>query len=76
MIKYFVRSHNSFYEGWNDEFDNTHDASIAVQAIKKANKYLDDKRKFHGWVTLWKGYRLDDGSYVTESAEPVKGLDF
>jgi hypothetical protein len=76
MIKYFVRPVNSLYEGWNEEFDNIHDARIAVQTIKKVNKCLDNKSKFHGFVTLWKGYCLGDGTYVTESAEPVKDLDF
>lgn len=76
MTKYFVHSSNSLSEGWNGEYDTVHDAGVAVKAIKMANGCLEDCRKFHGWVTCWNGYSLDDGSKVTVSAEPVVGLDF
>lgn len=75
MKKYCVRldCENSYA---NAEFNHLRDAKVFVNTLRKVNKHLDDKLKFHGWVTLWKGYQLDDESYVTESAELVKGLDF
>ena len=76
MTKYLVRASNSLSEGWTDEYDTVHDATVAVKAIKLANNCLDNNRKFHGWVTCWNGYALDDGSIVTVSAEPVDSLNF
>lgn len=79
MIEYIVRAHNSI-GSFHIEFSNERDAGISVNAIKKANAALDmkdkDKYIFHGWVTRWEGYALEDGSRVTQSAEPVCGLDF
>lgn len=76
MVKYFVRVRNSKTNGFSIDCETEHDAEIAVETIRKANAYLPDSLRFIGWVTVWKGYRLDDGSYVTESAEPVVDLDF
>lgn len=76
MTKYFIRSENQSFNSWNSEYDNLHDATVAVNAIKEANMYLTDELKFHGWVTCWNGYSLEDGSKVTTSAELVKDLEF
>lgn len=79
MIEYIVRAHNSI-GGFHMEFSNERDASISVNAIKKANAALDmkdkDKYVFHGWVTRWEGYALEDGSRVTQSADCIRDLDF
>ena len=53
-----------------------HDAEASVRSIKKLNEHLPDKLKFHGWVTIWEGYELDDHSKVTVSANPAKELYF
>ena len=45
--------------------ENLHDAEVSVHSIKKLNEHLSDELKFHGWVTIWEGYELDDHSKVT-----------
>lgn len=76
MTEYIVRSQNSLNNGWSSIYASKHDAEVAVNAIKEANAYLSDTYKFHGWVTRWNGYSLDDGSKVTVSAEMIRGLNF
>lgn len=76
ITEYCVRASNSL----NNEFaianENLHDAEVSVRSIKKLNEHLSDELKFHGWVTIWEGYELDDHSKVTVSANPVNRLYF
>lgn len=76
ITEYCVRASNSL----NNEFaivnENLHDAEVSVRSIKQLNEHLTDELKFHGWVTIWEGYELDDHSKVTVSANPVNGLYF
>ena len=76
IIEYCVRASNSL----NNEFSITnkdfHDAEVSVRSIKQLNEHLPDELKFHGWVTIWEGYELDDHSKVTVSANIAKELYF
>ena len=77
MTQYLVRASNHF-SSFHKECDTLHDARLCVDTIIDTNKILKESNmelySFHGWVTEWKGYRLEDGGCVTESARPV--LDF
>lgn len=75
MKKYRIRM-ASEYNHADAEYDDLHDAEVFVNTIRKINEHLDDKLKFHGWITCWEGYQLDDGSYVTTSAELVSESEF
>ena len=76
IIEYCVRTSNSFNNEFTIMNKNLHDAEVSVRSIKQINEYLPDELKFHGWVTIWEGYELDDHSKVTVSANPVNGLYF
>ena len=76
MLEYCVRAGNSLTNGFTITHKNLHDATVAVRAIKQANKFLSDEMKFHGWVTIWNGYKLDDNSKVTVSEKLANGLNF
>ena len=76
MTEYCVRAGNSKTDGFTITHNSLHDAEVSVRSIRKANKFLTDDLKFHGWVTIWNGYELEDGSKVTVSAELANGLDF
>lgn len=75
MKKYCVRM-ASEYSHANAEYNDLHDAEIFVNTIRKVNEHLDDRLKFHGWITCWEGYQLEDESYVTTSAKLVSGSEF
>ena len=76
ITEYCVRASNSL----NNEFSITnkdfHDAEVSVRSIKQLNEHLPDELKFHGWVTIWEEYELDDHSKVTVSANTAKELYF
>ena len=76
MTEYCIRAYNSLTDGFTITCNNLHDAGISVCAIRQANEHLTDNLKFHGWVTLWGGYELEDGSKVTTSEVLIKGLGF
>lgn len=76
MIEYCIRAGNSLSNGFTIIHKNLHDATVAVRAIKQTNEFLSDEMKFHGWVTIWDGYKLDDGSKVTVSAKLADDLNF
>lgn len=76
ITEYCVRASNSLKNGFNITNKDLHDAEVSVRSIKKLNEHLTDELKFHGWVTIWEGYELDDRSKVTVSANPVNGLYF
>lgn len=75
MTEYIVRAQNANGNGFSQSYSSQSDAMIAVTAIKKANECLNDGMKFHGWVTLWKGYEDITGK-VTTSADTVNSLNF
>ena len=75
MVEYIVRA-QSCVGAFNSTFTNLHDAEISVKCIREVNSYLKDNEKYHGWVSKWEGYSLDDGSKVTVSCDAVKNLDF
>ena len=76
MIEYCVRASNSLNNEFTITNNNLHDAEVSVRSIKKLNEHLPDELKFHGWVTIWEGYELDDHSKVTVSANTAKELYF
>ena len=76
ITEYCVRASNSLKNDFNITNKDLHDAEVSVSSIKKLNEHLPDELKFHGWVTIWEGYELDDHSKVTVSANPVNGLYF
>lgn len=76
ITEYCVRASNSLNNEFTIVNENLHDAEVSVRSIKQLNKRLTDELKFHGWVTIWEGYELDDHSKVTVSANPVNGLYF
>ena len=76
IIEYCVRAANSLTNGFTITNKNLHDAEVSVRSIKQLNEHLPDELKFHGWVTIWEGYELDDHSKVTVAANLAKGLDF
>lgn len=65
IIEYCVRASNSLNNGFTITNKNSHDAEVSVRSIKKLNEHLSDELKFHGWVTIWEVYELDDHSKVT-----------
>jgi len=75
MIEYIVRA-QSEVGSFNSSYTNLHDAGVCVKSIKEVNTHLKDNERYHGWVTIWEGYSLDDGSKVTVSAKLADGLDF
>lgn len=76
IIEYCVRASNSLKNEFTITNNNLHDAEVSVRSIKQLNEHLPDELKFHGWVTIWEGYELDDHSKVTVSANPAKELYF
>lgn len=77
MVRYCVRActaDGSSHVNFN--FDTLHDAYVSAQSLSKVNEHLEDKFKFHGWITCWKGYSLDDGSFVTQSEDLMVGSEF
>lgn len=76
ITEYCVRASNSLKNEFTITNENLHDAEVSVRSIKQLNEHLPDELKFHGWVTIWEGYELDDHSKVTMSANPVNGLYF
>ena len=76
IVEYCVRASNSLNNEFTITNKNLHDAEVSVRSIKQLNERLTDEVKFHGWVTIWEGYELDDHSKVTVSANPVNGLYF
>lgn len=76
ITEYCIRASNSLNNEFTIANENLHDAEVSVRSIKKLNEHLPDELKFHGWVTIWEGYELDDHSKVTVSANPVNGLYF
>ena len=75
MIEYVVRA-QSEVGSFNSSYTNLRDAGVCVKSIKEVNTHLKDNEKYHGWVSKWEGYSLDDGSKVTVSCDAVKNLDF
>ena len=76
FTEYCIRAANILTNGFTITHESLHDAEVSVSAIKEVNLHLTDNLKFHGWVTIWTGYSLDDGSKVTVSEELVDGLNF
>ena len=76
ITEYCIRASNSLNNEFTIVNENLHDAEVSVRSIKKLNEHLSDELKFHGLVTIWEGYELDDHSKVTVSANPVNGLYF
>ena len=74
--EYCIRASNSLNNEFTIVNENLHDAEVSVRSIKKLNEHLSDELKFHGWVTIWEGYELDDHSKVTVQANPVNWLYF
>ena len=74
MKSYFVRVQNSTGSSWSSEYGTLHDAETEIATLKKVNALIDESLQFHGWVTEWRGYSLDDGSWVTESSTAI--MDF
>lgn len=71
---YFVHTQNSVGGHWTSEYQSLKDAKVEVATIKKVNALVEEPHQFHGWVTEWEGYSLDDGSRVTKTATPVLGF--
>lgn len=76
ITEYCVRASNSLKNEFTITNENLHDAEVSVRSIKQLNEHLPDELKFHGWVTIWEGYELDDHSKVTVSANTAKELYF
>lgn len=76
ITEYCIRASNSLNNEFTIANENLHDAEVSVRSIKKLNEHLSDELKFHGRVTIWEGYELDDHSKVTVSANPVNELYF
>lgn len=76
ITEYCVRASNSLNNEFTITNNNLHDAEVSVRSIKQLNEHLPDELKFHGWVTIWEGYELDDHSKVTVSANIAKELYF
>ena len=76
ITEYCVRASNSLKNEFTITNNNLHDAEVSVRSIKQLNEHLPDELKFHGWVTIWEGYELDDHSKVTVSSNPAKELYF
>lgn len=76
ITEYCIRASNSLNNEFTIANKNLHDAEVSVRSIKQINEHMPDELKFHGWVTIWEGYELDDHSKVTVSANPAKGLYF
>ena len=76
ITEYCVRASNSLKNEFTITNNNLHDAEVSVRSIKQLNEHLPDELKFHGWVTIWEGYELDDHSKVTVSANIAKELYF
>lgn len=76
ITEYCVRASNSLKNEFSITNKDFNDAEVSVRSIKKLNEHLPDELKFHGWVTIWEGYELDDHSKVTVSANTAKELYF
>ena len=76
ITEYCIRASNSLNNEFTITNNNLHDAEVSVRSIKQLNEHLPDELKFHGWVTIWEGYELDDHSKVTVSAKTANVLNF
>ena len=77
MKEYQLLAVNLQKEGWTLTLDSKNDAEVAIETIKFAiNPLLDDKLKFHGFVTCIT-YHLNKGcEKVIDSKEVIKELNF